>query len=96
MKMYHCTPTVNVESILLHGLLTSYSTSNMKVVWLVDRTRLLWAKKHIADRKGVSILCVTAMLLEVPAKNRHKSSNGVYYSSNDIDCIWFYPLHMWE
>jgi hypothetical protein len=79
MKLYHVSPTKNRGSILAFGLEPLLATGKEQKVWLVDRSRLLWAIAHCSARHHVSVDQLDIWELpEVVSKLKRTAWRGVY------------------
>lgn len=52
--LYHVTKIENTDSIFDDGLLPHYAQGKLKVTWLVDFERSMWAVAHTAQKFDVS------------------------------------------
>ena len=62
----HCTPRVNVKSILRGGIDPAYSRTQWSVCWFCAPCRRAWAIAHVADRHGVSPAEVAVLRVAIP------------------------------
>lgn len=95
MKLYHVTPTRNINSILARGLLVKKSKTANKCIWLVMRSRLDWAIEHVAARHNVPTSEVTCILLEWPQVDCLRHGRSVFWSKKNIPPEWFYHRGIW-
>jgi hypothetical protein len=84
MKLRHATPLCNVLGIVRRGLLTAYSRSHCKRVWLHERGKTKWAIRHVAKRHGCRPHEVVVLEVEIPAERLRKHGKGVFHCDRDI------------
>jgi hypothetical protein len=84
LTLYHCTPSVNLLSILSHGLQPKASRGKLKVVWLCSASKLAWALNHLAEKKGKEIQEFSVLKVQVYRTELVRRRRGIWYTTCHI------------
>lgn len=82
MKLFHVTPRSNQQAIYSQGLLVEKSQGRERVLWLVSRSRVEWAIRHVKQRHGVDDVAV--LYVRVKARAVRKRPNLCFTTDRDI------------
>jgi len=66
MRLYHVSPTQNVDSIKLRGISPEFAQSKRKVIWLCESKAVTWALAHVSAKRGLQVGRLTVFAAEVP------------------------------
>lgn len=80
--LFHVTPTMNVESIMVEGINPARSTGKRERAWLVNGSRVLWALCHISIKYNLPIGALSILKVAAPATQvRLWSIPGVFFTN---------------
>lgn len=82
MKLFHVTPRRNQQSIYRDGLLVDKSQCRERVLWLVSRSRVEWAIRHVQQRHGSDDVAV--LYVKLKARDVRKRPNLCFTTDRDI------------
>jgi hypothetical protein len=85
MKLRHCTPRRNLESIRQHGLLLSYAQCRPISIWLHAKSKTPGIKLHVAKRHAVAAEEIVTIEVSIPRSWLRKSRwRGLYHIEKDV------------
>ncbi len=76
MKVYHVTPTKNLNSIHSEGISPLYSKGNIIAVWTVVKSKVTWAVGHVVIKERST--SITILELDVPRNWLTRRQRGVW------------------
>ena len=84
MRLYHATPTRNLDCIKATGLDPDRSTGKEAVVWLHTRTRRDWAILHTIQRHKCDVSEVVIIAIDVPRSRLRRRWRGLWTTAETL------------
>lgn len=92
MIYYHVTIQQNMYSIREHGILTSKARTVTKAVYLVTKSQLPWAVKHVQMRYNVRRAAIIIIAVSIPRRwllnatmANFRGHRGIWQCKRDIE-----------
>ena len=78
MKLYHATPTANLQSIKANGLDPTRSKDKESLVWLHTASRREWAILHTTQKHNCEVSEVAIIAVDVPRTKLRRRWHGLW------------------
>jgi len=65
-RLYHVSPTQNVDSIKLRGISPEFAQGKRKVIWLCESKVITWAIAHVSAKRGLQVGRLSVFAAQVP------------------------------
>ena len=84
MKLYHATPTANLDSIRREGLDPNLSKGKESLVWLHTASRREWAILHTQNRHKCEVSEVAIIEVNVPRTQLKRRWRGLWTTPESL------------